>query len=604
MTIRTSDTTAHRGPAFAAFAGRDRARADTDLDALWVALDRILEHVRELVRCDVASFQIVDPARRRIEPVASWFATPALQAVLEPFLNRPYDRNRPGMAEAALERGRSLLIPRLEDWEAAPRMRAAARDAVGEGPADELWELFRRSSSLACPVYASLGRTVGVLAVVSVDPERPLTRGDLKLAEALADLASLALERSELLQAEALRARDELLLKRATEEVSASLEPEVVYRRIVEHALRLTDASKALLTRLQPAGNELVAAAAIEFSEETVRMRHALQDSLLGQVARTRRPYVSTAEDAEHWNRKVIARERIGSFMHAPIELGPRLFGVLTVAHEDAGHFGEDDLEPLVKLARSSAAGIANAIDFERERRVARALTLGFVPESLPEVPGFEMGLLYEPAASQPTGGDVYGVWRTPSGEVAVLIGDVAGKGVETAALSAMARFFIEARSWDSPGPADVLSQANAMLRNRLPSDSFVTAFFGLLSSDRLAYCNAGHLAPILVRADGTMSEPSGSGLPLGVDEAPDYRDNELSLGDGDLLFAYTDGLIEARREGRLFGIERLGRVVGEWDRTQPVAALVRHVHDQVGVWADGLADDAVALALRRRASD
>jgi serine phosphatase RsbU (regulator of sigma subunit) len=322
---------------------------------------------------------------------------------------------------------------------------------------------------------------------------------------------------------------------------------------------------------------------------------------MLGEVARTRRPYVSRPEDAEHWNSKVVESERMGSFMHAPIELGPRLFGVLTVAHEEPGRFGEGDLEPLVKLARSSAAGIANAIDFERERRVARALTLGFVPESVPEIPGFEMGLLYEPAASQPTGGDVYGVWRTPSGEVAVLIGDVAGKGVQTAALSAMARFFIEARSWDSPSPAEVLEQANAMLRSRLPSDTFVTAFFGLVADDRLSYCNAGHLSPILVRADGGRGEPGGRGLPLGVEESPGYRNSNLALGDGDLVFAYTDGLVEARREGELFGPERLGRLVGGWDRGQPVAALVRHVHDHVRDWADGLADDAVALALRRR---
>ena len=250
-------------------------------------------------------------------------------------------------------------------------------------------------------------------------------------------------------------------------------------------------------------------------------MRHTLHDSMLGQVARTRRPYLSTAEDAARWNQKVVASERLGSFMHAPIELGPRLFGVLTVGHEEPDRFDEEDLELLVKLARSSAAGIANAIDFERERRVARALTLGFVPESLPEVPGFEVGLLYEPAANQPTGGDVYGVWRTPSGEVAVLVGDVAGKGVQTAALSAMARFFIEARSWDSPSPAEVLDQANAMLRSRLPNDTFVTAFFGLLAEDRLTYCNAGHLSPILVRADGGRGEPGGRGLPLGVDESP-----------------------------------------------------------------------------------
>jgi GAF domain-containing protein len=599
-----SETIAHRGPAFAAFAGRTPPRLDQELDSLWLALDRIIEHVRMLVRCDVASFQIVDSARTSIEPVASWFATPALRASLEPFLRRRYDRTRPGLTEAALERGGPLLLPRLEDWEASPRMLEAAREVLGDRGAEAAWEVYRRCSVISCPVQASLGRPFGVLVIASVDPQRTLARRDLRIVEALADLASLALERSELLQAEAKRGREELLLKRAGEEVSASLEPEEVYSRILQHALRLTGASKALLTRLQPAGNELVAAAAIEFSEETVRMRHPVQDSMLGEVARTRRPYLSNPEDAELWNRSVVETERLGSFMHAPIALGPRLFGVLTVGHEEAEHFEDDDLEVLVKLARSSAAGIANAIDFERERRVARALTLGFVPESLPEVPGFEVGLTYEPADSQPTGGDVYGAWQTPSGEVAVLIGDVAGKGVETAALSAMARFFIEARSWDSPCPAEVLEQANAMLRSRLPSDTFVTAFFGLLGEGSLTYCNAGHLSPIVVRADGGRGELGGRGLPLGVDEAPGYRNSELKLGGGDLLFAYTDGLVEARRAGELFGAERLGRVIGAWDRDEPVSMLVRHVQNQVRDWADGVADDAVALALRRRASD
>ena len=183
--------------------------------------------------------------------------------------------------------------------------------------------------------------------------------------------------------------------------------------------------------------------------------------------------------------------------MHVPIELGPRLYGVLTVGHEDPEGFGPDELDMLVKLARTSAGAIANAIDYERERRIARALTLGFVPESLPEVPGYETGLLYAPAANEPTGGDVYGAWPVGRGDaVAVLVGDVAGKGVETAALSAMVRFFVEARSWDTLSPAKVLEQANAMLLGRLPRDTFVTAFLGLLSRESLRYCNAGHLPP------------------------------------------------------------------------------------------------------------
>jgi phosphoserine phosphatase RsbU/P len=82
------------------------------------------------------------------------------------------------------------------------------------------------------------------------------------------------------------------------------------------------------------------------------------------------------------------------------------------------------------------------------------------VPGPLPELPAYETGLLYSPAANEPTGGDFYGAWPVGDGrQMAVLVGDVAGKGVETAALSSMVRFFVEARSWDSLSPAAVLER-------------------------------------------------------------------------------------------------------------------------------------------------
>ena len=95
-------------------------------------------------------------------------------------------------------------------------------------------------------------------------------------------------------------------------------------------------------------------------------------------------------------------REDIGALLHAPIVIGPRLYGVLTVAHRDAEGLGPDELELLERLARSSAAAVANAIDFERERRIARALTLGFLPASLPELPGYETGLPTRPPRTSP----------------------------------------------------------------------------------------------------------------------------------------------------------------------------------------------------------
>jgi sigma-B regulation protein RsbU (phosphoserine phosphatase) len=137
------------------------------------------------------------------------------------------------------------------------------------------------------------------------------------------------------------------------------------------------------------------------------------------------------------------------------------------------------------------------------------------------------------------------------------------------------------------------------MLLSRLPSDTFVTAFFGLLSPGRLTYCNAGHLPPLHV-SGGSARALAGHGLPLGIDDSPGYGESELHLKPGELVFAYTDGLIEARHGGEMYGAERLARLVAEHAPRISPEALVRVVHEEVVAWSDGLSDDAVALALRR----
>ena len=324
--------------------------------------------------------------------------------------------------------------------------------------------------------------------------------------------------------------------------------------------------------------------------------RFDVDAGVLGQVARTRRAddlrAPTPTPGASVWR----------SSMHAPIELGPRLYGVLSVAHEEPGRFAEHELELLVKLARSSAAAIANAVDFQRERRIARALTLGFVPEPLPDVAGYETGLLYAPAANEPTGGDVYGAWELPGGEVAVLVGDVAGKGVETAALSAMVRFFIEARSWDSARPSrgagagqrDAAEPAAARhVRHRLPRRS---------SPGRAApTANAGHLPPLHVLRAATLGRCRATGCRSGSTRprlrrgraAPGARRPRLRL------HRRPDRGAPRRRDVRRRAPDarssRSARSVLRPD------GLVRAVHEEVASWSDGLSDDSVALALRRR---
>lgn len=539
-------------------------------------LARILEHVRAVLPVSAVAFVDADPRPDGRATSAGWFAQDELRDAIGPSLPR-------------LGAGRTLLLPRVEAWQAAPELMDAIADAHGPERAREAWARFRGASVIVCPVRGEFGSQLGSLVVSSLDG-RALGSEQLPTVEALADLAAMALERTDLLEAEGRRARDELRLKRAAEAVSGSLDPAEVYVRVAEHAASVTGATCSLLTRLNGRTGEARTAAAVGCSNELAERLSSLDSASYAHVTRTRTPLVLNGGEAAP----------LGSVMHAPIELGPRLYGILTVGHDEPNRFDEESLDLLVKLARSSAAAIANAIDFQRERRIARALTLGFVPESLPELPGYETGLLYAPAANEATGGDIYGAWPAGGGErIAVLVGDVAGKGVETAALSAMVRFFIEARSWDSACPAVILQQANAMLLGRLPADTFVTAFLGILEGDSLRYCNAGHLPPLLVRA-GSAYTLDSHGLPLGILDRHEYASSEQRLEPDDLVFSHTDGLIEARRGGEMYGAARLAKLVVNGAAIHAPKELVRAVHEEVTAWADGISDDAVALALRR----
>jgi serine phosphatase RsbU (regulator of sigma subunit) len=189
-------------------------------------------------------------------------------------------------------------------------------------------------------------------------------------------------------------------------------------------------------------------------------------------------------------------------------------------------------------------------------------------------------------------------VWTLPSGALAVLVGDVSGKGLEVAALSSMVRFFVEARTWDSERPAQVLAQTDRLLRGRLPGSSFVAAFMGVIADERLRWANAGHAPPVLLGPDGDRVL-AATGVPLGVEDEPIYDEREDPFGPGDLLFAATDGLIEARRDGVLFGDDRLREILVEHGPRLGPDELVATVRREVGVWCPDLDDDLVLLALR-----
>jgi GAF domain-containing protein len=244
----------------------------------------------------------------------------------------------------------------------------------------------------------------------------------------------------------------------------------------------------------------------------------------------------------------------------------------------------------------------------ERFAALARTLQESLLPPSLPDVPGLEVAARYLPAgAGESVVGDFYDVFQAGRSSWGVVMGDVCGKGVEAAKVTALARYTIRAAAMRTSKPSEVLATLNeAMLAQSDSDERFLTAVYATLRPTRGAVmarlCSGGHAPALVRRADGRVKPVGRPGTILGVLPEPDLTDVGLGLRPGDLLLLYTDGVTEARNaDGELFGEERLIALLRGADGRDAVGVATA-VEDAVTQFA-GVAptDDTAVLVLRVR---
>jgi PAS domain S-box-containing protein len=212
------------------------------------------------------------------------------------------------------------------------------------------------------------------------------------------------------------------------------------------------------------------------------------------------------------------------------------------------------------------------------------------------EIGPIKLGHLYRSATEAArVGGDFYDVFEVKEGNVAILIGDVAGHGIQAARTATLVKDVVNAFTHQSLRTHEVLRRTNLLLiEKELPG--FVTVFLGILdrNTGHLRYSSAGHPETLIRRASGQI-EPLGCGYsPLGVYSEASWKANSTYLDVDDLLVLYTDGVIEARRNGELFGEKRLERLLKR--RRLSPRRLPHLVLDQVLAFAGGNLDDDVAV--------
>jgi sigma-B regulation protein RsbU (phosphoserine phosphatase) len=223
----------------------------------------------------------------------------------------------------------------------------------------------------------------------------------------------------------------------------------------------------------------------------------------------------------------------------------------------------------------------------ERELMLAAEVQAGFMPRTLPQLPGWDLSVLLKPARE--TSGDFYDLYYLPDGRLGIVVADVVDKGVGAALFMALSWSLLRTRAAEYPGQPDrVFDAVNYCIQHDTSVLQFVTVFYGILepATGELLYCNAGHCPGYLFRA-GNHQQAEGlppSGAALGLLDGMSWARESVRLAAGDLLLLYTDGVTEARNEREeLFGNKRLlASVRACLDAPNPQEVAAQQVRDAI----------------------
>jgi sigma-B regulation protein RsbU (phosphoserine phosphatase) len=401
-------------------------------------------------------------------------------------------------------------------------------------------------------------------------------------------------------------------------------EPQVVkvmLRKTIEISIALTGADHGSLILLDSDGDvseSILSRGDISSELRSKLIESAFQEGLAGWVRRHRRiGLVTDTEKDKRWltfeNQPYIAR----SALALPVISGEVLLGILTLKHSRPNHFTPE----IVELMRVTAAQVAmvlenaclfsnlnnslyslgkanqkieaysRALDGEIEK--CRQIQMNFLPRQLPNLPDWDMEEFFFPASR--VSGDFYDAFILPDGYVGLVIGDVCDKGVGSALFMALYRSLIRIFSGQARLNRSLIDKSSQTVGGKIESDSiprydpvnamravsltndyiaqdnemsmFATLFFGVLNPNdgKLVYINGGHEAVFIVDQQGVRSRLLPTGPAVGVLPQTKFTYKQIQLQVGDILFAYTDGVIDARSpNGERFSKKSLDSLLSE----------------------------------------
>jgi anti-sigma regulatory factor (Ser/Thr protein kinase) len=387
-------------------------------------------------------------------------------------------------------------------------------------------------------------------------------------------------------------------LQKVTDVTLAHLELDALLEELLARVSEVLSADIAKVLLYDEQRTELLVRKAHGLPDDAVAgLRVPAGGGVAGRVASAARPVVLSDEvtrDAVLQHLRDPARSTAG----VPLRVDHEVLGVLIVSTYARAYDGHD-LVLLELVADRVARAIRQSELYEAARETALSLQRSLLPAELPTVPGLESAARYVPGQDgTEVGGDWYDLFALADGRVAMVVGDVVGRGLKAAARMGTVRTAVRAYALEASSPSDALERVDRFVAAEDPLE-FTTLLVAYIDppSGTAHISSAGHPPPLVVRPGGSQLLELPADPPLGMAQRP-RREVELALAPGDALVAYTDGLVEDRRAGIVHGLRQLGAmpVSGE----PPADLVARLLRGRKGL----LGEDDVAVCAVRRIGD
>ncbi|MFV2178971.1 PP2C family protein-serine/threonine phosphatase [Actinomadura sp. LOL_016] len=380
------------------------------------------------------------------------------------------------------------------------------------------------------------------------------------------------------------------------DEAFAHMDVDEVLETLLERVQGILRVDTAVVLLVDRQNRFLVATAAKGIEEEVSQAVHVpIGEGFAGRVAAERRPvYIEDVPSADVFNPLLVQRG-LRSLLGVPLIADGALVGVLHVGTLTPRRFTADETE-FVQLAGARAAMAVRFQLSRAERAGALELQRSLVPAALPDLPGLEMAARYRPGKAD-VGGDWYDVFPLPSGEIGIVMGDVAGHGLGAAVVMGRLRSALRAYALETVDPAEVLNKLNKKVLHFEP-DATATVLYAVYSPvlERVRLASAGHWPPVLAEPGHparTVDMKPGVLIGLGADVPRETT--TIDLSPGALLCFYTDGLVERRGGSVTDGIAALCDAASAGPPEAVSAAVM------AALIGRELPEDDVALLMLRR---